>query len=59
MSRHTNFTQAKLTRAIRAARDGGIIVVQVEIEPNGKIVLVIERQVRPADVGNPWDVELR
>lgn len=59
MGRQTNFTQAKLGRAIRATREAGMLVERVEIEPTGKIILIIEgRDRRAVDTPNPWDCEL-
>lgn len=58
MGRHFRFTQADLTRAIRGARIGGMVVAQVEIEPSGKIVLLMHSTRQVHDVVNPWDDEL-
>ena len=54
----SSFTQAKLTRAISAARASGVFVTRVEIEPTGKIVLIVEEGTRTASSPNPWDGEL-
>ncbi|MGE0178949.1 MAG: hypothetical protein AB7O91_03910 [Sphingomonas sp.] len=53
MSAAVRFRQADLTRAIRAARKGGIEDPRVEIEPGGKIVIMAAAAARPA--ANPWD----
>jgi hypothetical protein len=59
MGRPSNFTQAKLGRAIRAAQEAGMLVARVEIEPTGKIILVLASgEARTAETPNPWDSEL-
>jgi len=59
MSRHFKFTQSDLTRAIRGAQGGGMLVAQVEIEPNGKIVLLVRSDRLSPEPSNPWDAELK
>ena len=58
MGRPNNFTQAKLGRAIRAAREAGMLVARVEIEPSGKIVLITVGADGAVCPPNPWDSDL-
>jgi len=48
------FKQRDITRAIRAARAAGVDDVRVEIEKNGKLVVIVGHRHRP-DEPNPWD----
>lgn len=58
MSRAARFRQADLTRAVKGARASGLSVQRVEIDPNGKIVILFG--VGPAATGgNEWDEVLR
>lgn len=54
MTAPARFSQADLSRALKGARAGGMRVGRVEIDPNGKIVIVSE-SVAPAAAPNPWD----
>lgn len=45
-----SFTQAKVTRAIRGAQAAGMTVGRVEIEPDGRIVIVPGVDVKPEAV---------
>jgi hypothetical protein len=50
------FSPAALTRAIKAALAAGVEVARAEIEPSGKIVIVICKSgVSPTDLVNEWD----
>lgn len=54
MTRRTTFTQAELTRAIKAAKSAGMAVTRCEISPDGRIVLS-EQAVQPIeDVYGEW-----
>lgn len=49
------FKQSDLTRALKGARAGGLAVARVEIDPNGKIVMLAASAVCAAGEGNSWD----
>lgn len=49
MSHPARFKQADLTRALRAVMAAGHVVERIEIEPNGKIVMLL--------AGNPGRAE--
>lgn len=53
MSVRAHFRQADLTRAVRAARAGGLAVVRTEIEPDGRIVLIHAAAAEPP--ATPFD----
>lgn len=58
MSRKASFQESDLSRALRAARKAGLDVARVEIDKDGKIVLVTgepETVVRT----NEWDSVLK
>lgn len=58
MSRPARFRQADLTRAVKGARASGLPVQRVEIDPNGKIVILFGGG--PAITGgNEWDEVLQ
>jgi hypothetical protein len=48
------FTQADLTRAFKAAEAAGV-VARIEIEPDGKIVIVPMAAAANDSPPNPWD----
>jgi len=52
------FKQADLTRAVRGAQKAGMRVGRVEIDPNGRIVILSDNGPAPAGA-NEWDVVLR
>ena len=49
------FKQSTLTRALKGAKAGGLAVARVEIDPNGKIVMLTASVVRSPGQGNSWD----
>lgn len=53
------FKQSDLTRALKATKAAGVNVVKIEIEPDGKMVVVLsdnKEDLGTADTsGNPWD----
>lgn len=51
------FRQHDVTRAIKAARAAGIEIGQIEIDKDGKIVIVPKIAATPdrADTDNEWD----
>lgn len=52
------FRQSDVTRAVKGAQAGGLRVGRVEIDPNGKIVILSESVAPPAQ-RNDWDDVLR
>lgn len=48
------FRQADITRALKAAQAAGIEDVRVEVETDGKIVILAGRLAK-AGAPNPWD----
>lgn len=44
----------EVARAVAGAMKGGMRIGRVEIDPNGKIVILSETVAPPADP-NPWD----
>ena len=57
MTAPARFTQADVTRAIKGATAAGLRVGSVEIDINGKIVVLIDSGTAP-NKPNPWDSEL-
>ena len=57
VSAPARFKQEDLTRAVRGLEKGGMRVGRVEIDPNGRIVIMSETVAPPADP-NPWDAVL-
>ena len=57
MTAPARFSQADVTRAVAGVTKAGMRVGRVEIDPNGKIVIMSESVAPPADV-NPWDAVL-
>jgi hypothetical protein len=49
------FRQQDVTRALRAAKAAGVEIVRVEIDPNGKIILVTTRETVERREENSWD----
>jgi hypothetical protein len=57
-----SFRQADISRAMKAAQAAGVEVARVEIDPDGKICIVIGKPVdRSADRNckNEWDEVIR
>ena len=55
MTKASRFTQADVTRAVRACEKAGLCVAGAKINVDGSI-LVLTSQAQPAnDVGNPLD----
>jgi hypothetical protein len=50
----TIFRQADVTRAFRGAKAAGVRVARVEIDRDGKIVIVTADELERAE-GNEWD----
>lgn len=53
MSKPARFTQADLRRAISGATAAGVLVGRIEIEPNGKIV-ILPRTDKPEHDNDEW-----
>jgi hypothetical protein len=51
------FRQGDVTRAIRAVTAAGQAVARVEIDPNGKIVIVTAVELEERREGNSWDLD--
>jgi len=58
MTHAARFKQVDLTRAVRGAQAAGMRIGRIEIDPNGKIVILSERTA-PARGPNEWDEVLR
>ena len=59
MSRTVAFRQADLVRALRGADTAGMPVKRIEIEPTGKIVIMMGQPSAGVELGdNEWDVVL-
>ena len=54
MTRRAAFTQAELTRAIRAAKSAGMAVARCEISPDGRIVLSEAAEPPAPDAFDEW-----
>lgn len=54
MSAAARFKEADVTRAVRGATKAGMMVGRIEIDPNGKIVILSE-SIAPSVDPNPWD----
>jgi hypothetical protein len=54
MTATARFKKEDLARAVAGVTKGGMRVGRVEIDPNGKIVIISESVAPPAD-RNPWD----
>lgn len=57
-TRAATFKQSDLTRAVRGVAAAGVRVGRVEIDPNGKIVVMAET-VSAASASSSWDEVLR
>lgn len=57
MTAPARFKKEDLARAVSGCEKGGMRVGRVEIDPNGKIVILSETVAPPADP-NPWDIVL-
>jgi hypothetical protein len=62
--RRTAFRQADVSRALKGASAAGIVISRIEIDQNGKIVLVATTEAAPGHPGNPaggneWDEVLK
>jgi hypothetical protein len=53
VSRPVRFTQADLKRAVAGATAAGMLVGRIEIEPNGKIV-ILPRTDKPTHDNDEW-----
>ena len=49
------FRQQDVTRAIRAAKSAGVDIARIEIDPNGRIVIITETEAE-RHVSSPLDV---
>jgi hypothetical protein len=49
------FRKADLRRAVEAVTAAGQIVARVEVDPNGKIVIVTAGELVEQREGNEWD----
>jgi hypothetical protein len=58
MTAPARFKQDDVTRAVKGATAAGMRVGRVEIDPNGRIV-VLSESVAPPTARNDWDDELR
>lgn len=56
MTAPARIRQADLTRALKAAQAAGLGDVRVEVEPDGKIVIMSGKLAEPSE-RNPWDDE--
>jgi hypothetical protein len=57
MTRRATFTQAELTRAIKAAKLAGMAVTRCEISPDGKIVLSDIAEAQVEDAFGSWKLK--
>lgn len=54
--RSCTFRQRDVTRALKATVAAGVEIAKVEIDRDGKIVVVVAgKQVEEANEGNEWD----
>lgn len=58
MASAARFKQADLTRAVRGVEAAGVRVGRIEIDPNGKIVILSEKTGKPG-AANEWDEVLQ
>lgn len=49
------FKQVDVKRAAKGALDAGLPVAQVEIDPDGKITIVVGDVTKTSQSSNPWD----
>jgi hypothetical protein len=59
MTAAARFKQEDITRAVRGVEKAGIRVGRVEIDRDGRIVILSESAAPPAAAPNPWDDELK
>ena len=57
-TRAARFTQIDLKRAVKGVSDGGMRVGRVEIDPNGKLVIMADTMT-PALTSGSWDEVLK
>lgn len=57
MSAAARFKESDVVRAVRGATKAGMRVGRIEIDPNGKIVILSEAAA-PPPASNAWDAEL-
>lgn len=57
MTAAVRFKESDVVRAVRGATKAGMRVGRVEIDPNGKIVILSDTSVHLAK-RNPWDDDL-
>lgn len=57
--RPATFKQADMARAIRAAKAAGVPVRGIEVDRDGKIVVLVGEPQGPAAPINPWDEVLQ
>jgi hypothetical protein len=50
----STFRQSDVTRALRAAKAAGVDVARIEIDPDGKIVIVTSEPIERREE-NSWD----
>lgn len=57
MNRRAPFTQADVTRALKGAKNAGVVVGGLEIEPGGKIIILVEggKHSKTREQTNEWD----
>ena len=54
-ARACTFRQKDVTRAIRAARAAGVDIARIEIDPDGKIVIILGNGEPDPREANEWD----
>ena len=54
----TTFRQRDVAAAIKAARQAGLLVMRVEVDREGRIVLITAGEVTDNKLINEWDVVL-
>lgn len=48
------FKQADITKAVKAVRSAGVDILRVEVDPNGKVVIVTATEAEQRE-DNSWD----
>jgi hypothetical protein len=51
----SNFRQRNVTKAVKAVTAAGVHIVRVEIDPNGKIIIVVGDGEPDQREANEWD----